>query len=58
MSATNKFISIGSGSAIGLYIDENLSRGETNRCDTFDNQPLASTSTYFDIALIEVIAFS
>lgn len=57
MSATNTSFSIGAGGGIGLYIDENLARGETNFCETFENEPLTSSQTYFDVSVIEVIAF-
>ncbi|KAI7693033.1 TBC1 domain family member 24 [Sarcoptes scabiei] len=58
MSATNNAFSIGGGGGhYGLYIDENLSRGETHRCDTFDNDPLTNGDSYFEIAVIEIIAF-
>jgi len=40
----------------GLAINANLTEGSTNRCDTFENQPLAN-SNRFDIAILEVISF-
>jgi len=40
----------------GLAINANLTEGSTNRCDTFENQPLANPSK-FDIAILEVISF-
>ncbi|KAH9418418.1 hypothetical protein DERP_011280 [Dermatophagoides pteronyssinus] len=58
MSATNDSFSIGGGGGhFGLYIDENLSRGETHRCETFENEPLTNEDPYFDVATIEIIAF-
>lgn len=59
MAATNNSFTVGGGGpGMGLYVGENLSRGETNRCATFDNEPLTSSDdTYFDVSVVEVIAF-
>ena len=58
MSATNNSFTVGAGGNMGLYVGENLSRGETNRCSTFENEPLTcSANTYFDVSVVEVIAF-
>lgn len=58
MSATNNSFTIGAGGGIGLYVGENLAGGETNRCETFDNEPLTSSGEpYFDISVVEVITF-
>lgn len=58
MSATDCSFAVGGGgSGFGIYIDENLSRGETHRCDTFENDPLTDSDPYFDVKVIEIIAF-
>lgn len=58
MSATANSFSVGSGGGVGFYVGENLSSGETNRCETFENEPLTcSKETYFDVSVVEVIAF-
>jgi hypothetical protein len=51
----NKIV-IGGGSQDGLAINSNLTEGTTNRCDTFDNEPLCSMSN-FQIDILEVIGF-
>jgi len=58
MSASSRSLCIGSGGGkFGLFIDESLTRGESDRCDTFANEPLSSISNQFNIAVIEVISF-
>lgn len=58
LSACSRSLCIGSGGGkFGLFIDESLTRGESDRCDTFANEPLSSLSNQFNIAVIEVIAF-
>ncbi len=49
-------ISIGGGNHDGLSINSDLSSGSTNKCTTFDNQPL-SNDINFDISVLEVISF-
>lgn len=49
-------ISIGGGGHDGLSIDKSLINGSTNRCDTFENEQLASEKD-FEIAIVEVIGF-
>ncbi|XP_074593014.1 GTPase-activating protein skywalker-like [Brevipalpus obovatus] len=57
MAASPKMITIGAGGGMGIWLDENLTNGKTERCDTFDNEPLCS-SREFTCAIIEVIGFS
>ena len=57
MSADNTMISVGGGNGTGIYIDENLRYGQTEKCDTFDNSPLCSTRD-FEISAVEVIGFN
>ena len=40
----------------GLVIDQSLTEGHTNRCDTFNNEPL-SVNQDFQISSIEIISF-
>ncbi|EGG17208.1 TLDc domain-containing protein [Cavenderia fasciculata] len=54
LSTKEAFVSMGSGGkGVGLWIDEDLFYGSSNRCATFDNEPLAST-TDFKIMELEV----
>ena len=44
MSASARSVQIGSGGGkFGIFIDESLTRGETDCCDTFDNGPLTGS---------------
>lgn len=56
MTATASHIIVGSGNGTGIWLDEDLSRGKSERCDTFNNEPLARTKD-FVCAVVEVIAF-
>jgi len=56
MAASPKMITVGAGGGMGIWLDENLTTGKTERCDTFDNEPLCSTRE-FTCAVIEVIGF-
>ncbi|KAG0427814.1 hypothetical protein HPB47_025150 [Ixodes persulcatus] len=57
LSANQHMIQIGAGNGFGLYIDESLENGRTERCDTFNNSPLASSND-FVIRIMEVIGFA
>jgi len=57
MSADNTMITIGGGSGTAIYLDENLRFGQTEKCDTFDNDPLCSARD-FSINTIEVFGFN
>lgn len=57
ISANQHMIQIGGGSGMGLYIDESLENGRTERCDTFNNSPLASSND-FVVRILEVIGFA
>jgi len=48
---------VGCGEKYGLYINSDLYKGETNKCDTFDNDLLTSDQekSAFKIKTIEVI---
>lgn len=46
-------ISIGGGNGNGLFLDPSLTQGKTERCATFDNQPLCQSGD-FTISAIEV----
>ncbi|XP_074600183.1 GTPase-activating protein skywalker-like [Brevipalpus obovatus] len=56
MAATSKMITIGAGGGMGIWLDENFTSGKTERCDTFDNEPLCS-SREFTCETVEVIGF-
>ena len=45
-----------SRNGLAIYLDENLHYGQTERCDTFDNDPLCSVRD-FTINSIEVFGF-
>ena len=51
----NKIV-IGGGGRDGLSISSNLLEGTTNHCDTFENEPLSS-QTSFQIAILEIVGF-
>jgi hypothetical protein len=57
MTATQNHIIIGSGNGSGIWLDEDLGRGKSERCDTFNNEPLSAAGDFTCIAL-EVIAFN
>jgi len=48
---------VGCGEKYGLYINSDLYKGESNKCDTFDNELLTSDQekSAFKIKTIEVI---
>lgn len=56
MAAGSDRITVGAGSGSGLWLDENLHKGKTERCDTFGNKPLCSNGD-FTCTIIEVIGF-
>uniref|UniRef100_T1JZ09 TLDc domain-containing protein n=1 Tax=Tetranychus urticae TaxID=32264 RepID=T1JZ09_TETUR len=56
MAANSKMITIGAGNGVGLWLDENLTKGKTEQCDTFNNKPLC-TSGDFACSIVEVIGF-
>lgn len=53
---TNFFIGASDGE-FGLWIHDNLDHGRTQRCETFDNDPLTAASEDFNIRCIEVWQF-
>lgn len=56
MAANHKSIIIGGGQGLGLFLDDNLTNGKSEKCLTFDNQPL-SPNIDFSCSVIEVIGF-
>lgn len=60
INATREFLSMGAGEGhYGLWLDADLNRGRSQRCDTFANEPLAGgQDENFVIQLIEVFGFS
>jgi len=57
MSGDNTMITVGGGGGTALYLDENLRFGQTERCETFENDPLCSERD-FSINIIEVFGFN
>lgn len=57
LSANQQMIQIGAGNGMGLFIDGSLENGRTEHCDTFDNEPLASSKD-FVVRIMEVIGFA
>ncbi|CAG8446929.1 16821_t:CDS:2 [Acaulospora morrowiae] len=54
----NNYLSIGGGNGkVGLLIDSDLQRGHSERCDTFDNDVLSSTSE-FECMGLEIWGFN
>lgn len=56
MAASSERITVGAGTGSGLWLDENLYKGKTERCDTFDNKPLCSSGD-FTCSVVQVIGF-
>lgn len=56
MCGERKYICIGSGGGNALWLDENLTRGRSERCDTFDNEPLVEKGDFI-CANVELIGF-
>ena len=51
--------SMGGGTdGAGLWFDEELAHGTTNRCMTYCNPPLCGDETTFEIADFEALSFS
>jgi len=53
----NDHISIGGGNGVAIYLDSEFLNGRSTVCDTFDNEPLASTE-FFQCVKIECWGFS
>lgn len=56
MHADNNMITIGGGNGQGIMLDHELRYGKTERCQTFDNPPLAPNGD-FEVKVIEVYSF-
>lgn len=56
MCGERKYICVGSGGGDALWLDENLTRGRSERCFTFDNDPLTQTIDFICINC-ELIGF-
>ena len=57
INGTKDYLSIGSGNGFGLYLDDLLTRGRSEKCYTFNNQPLALNGDFQCIS-VEVIGLS
>lgn len=56
MSGNQQQLIVGAGGGNGIWVDEELTKGKSERCDTFRNKPLCSTGD-FTCAVVEVVAF-
>lgn len=56
MCGERKYICIGSGGGNALWLDENLTRGRSERCNTFDNDPLVEKGDFI-CGNVELIGF-
>ena len=56
MCGERKYICVGSGGGNALWLDENLTRGRSERCFTFDNDPLVEKSDFI-CGNVELIGF-
>jgi len=57
LSGDNTMFTIGGGGGTGIYIDENLRFGRTEKCATFNNEPLCG-ETDFTVSVLEVYGFT
>lgn len=49
VNATREFLSMGGGGGhYGLWLDADLNHGRSQKCATFDNEPLAGGSSSLD----------
>jgi len=60
VNATKDFLSVGAGGGhYGLWLDADLNNGRSQKCATFDNEPLAGgLSEDFVIQFVEAFGFS
>ncbi|KAI6238835.1 hypothetical protein M3Y99_00640700 [Aphelenchoides fujianensis] len=60
INATREFLSFGAGGGhYGLYLDADLNHGRSQRCATFNNEPLAGgVKEDFQIQFVEAFGFS
>ncbi|KAJ1349125.1 hypothetical protein KIN20_004576 [Parelaphostrongylus tenuis] len=58
VNAAKDSLSIGAGGGhCGIWLDADLNRGRSQRCDTFDNEPLAGEKEDFIVQFIEAFGF-
>lgn len=57
MSADNHYLTIGGGDGQAIWIDENIEKGTTEPCKTFNNPSLCGGSKDFTISVMEVYGF-
>jgi hypothetical protein len=60
VNATREFLSVGAGGGhYGLWLDADLNNGRSQKCATFDNEPLAGGEDEdFVIQFVEAFGFS
>lgn len=56
MCGERRYICIGSGEGNGLWIGDNLTRGRSEHCETFNNDPLVEKSDFI-CGNVELIGF-
>ncbi|KAK6026083.1 hypothetical protein OSTOST_08001 [Ostertagia ostertagi] len=58
VNAAKDSLSIGAGGGhYGLWLDADLNHGRSQRCDTFDNEPLSGDKEDFIVQFIEAFGF-
>ncbi|VDL69837.1 unnamed protein product [Nippostrongylus brasiliensis] len=58
VNAAKDSLSVGAGGGhYGLWLDADLNHGRSQRCDTFDNEPLAGDKEDFIVQFIEAFGF-
>eukprot|EP00092_Neocalanus_flemingeri_P037875 GFUD01041228.1.p1 GENE.GFUD01041228.1~~GFUD01041228.1.p1 ORF type:complete len:554 (-),score=152.51 GFUD01041228.1:339-2000(-) len=57
MSGDNTMVTIGGGGGTAIYLDENLRFGQTEKCETFENDLLCSDRD-FTVNIIELFGFN
>uniref|UniRef100_A0A1I7XWE9 Oxidation resistance protein 1 n=1 Tax=Steinernema glaseri TaxID=37863 RepID=A0A1I7XWE9_9BILA len=58
-NASKECLTFGAGGGhFGLWLDAELNRGRTQRCETFDNEPLTGGESDFFVQDVEAFGFS
>jgi len=57
MMVEPKSVLFGGGGSSGLYVDDEFNCGYTERCATFDNEPMNGNERDFECVEVEVIGF-
>jgi hypothetical protein len=43
---------------VALWLDKELWQGKSDRCETFDNEPLNGPDTHFECVALELLGFA